>query len=228
MHRVNDAHLADAIAAKQLTPLEHAFDAIVSQASGPLNAFVALALGLCVSTLGGSSPLITSSIVGFYALRIVLSSIQSQDEAKRAAKLVCHPQVQTILSKAAASAPASMASQNGTAWLLLDTKGAEDIRIFKKFEYARHRRGAIATGGMLDEVSVSSEKIVHRRYIGRDQFTLATHKVKWARVKARPLRRALGGSLEAAGAYPDVHFSSMEPDYRATRFLLGQGTGFKD
>ncbi len=228
MHELKDARLADAIAAKQLTRLEHAFDAIVSQGSGPVNAVVALALGMGVSVLGGAMPLVAGSVLCFYSLRMMLCSIQTQGEAKRTSKLFHHPQVQTILTKIAATAPSSLASQTGTAWVILDPKGAEDVRILKKFEYLRHRRGIVAAGRMFDEVSMSSDKIVHRRFIGRDTFTLATHKVKWSRTKSRPAQPQRAPSMEADVALQYLSQSSLNPDYRASRFLRGHGTGFKD
>lgn len=228
MHGLNDAHLADAIAAKQLTRIEHALDAVVRQASGPQNGLVALALGMGVSAMGAATPLIAAAVAGFYGLRMMICSIQSQDEAKRASKLFQHPQVQAIVNKIASNAPASTASQNGTAWLIVEGKSTPNVRVLKKFEYIRHRRSIMSTGHMLDEVSVSSDKIVHRRYIGRNTFTLATHKVKWSRTTQRLAKKWSPVPANAGDALSGVEFASTDPNYRASHFLRGRGTGFKD
>lgn len=228
MHGLNDTHLADVIAAKQLTRFEHALDAVVRQASGAQNVLVALALGMGVSAMGVAMPIIMAAIGGFYGLRMMVCSMQSQDEAKRASKLFQHPQVQAIVNKIAANAPASTASQNGTAWLILEGKAEPNVRVLKKFEYIRHRRSIMSTGHMLDEVSVSSDKIVHRRYIGRNTFTLATHKVKWSRTTQRHARKWSAVPAGAGDAMNGVEFASTDANYRASRFLHGRGTGFKD
>ena len=227
MHQLNEVQLADAIAAKQLTRLEHAYDAAVQQMSGPQNGLVALALGVGVASMGGAPALVAASIALYYAFRTALCDMQARAEARRVSKIVKHPHVQSLMSKVAANAPASLASQNGTAWLIQEPKGTPGFQVLKKFEYQRHRRSLMSTGRMLDEVSISTDKIIHRRYIGKEGFTLATHKVRWSATRRRQARNWRPGTPLPDTALLNVDFAAVEADYRASRFLKGDGTGFK-